>query len=218
MEAAFREREFEFCFNSEFVRKKGSALVGTPLIPTTRAERFKGYDVEFPVKHGGYRYSIFLQHKVPDYVDRRTSTNRRFMDRHPGGAYFRFRVRHTLKSQQHNLLVRLASASGRYVVAYCAPRFYTYEALYNYVKKSEVTEQCSFTPTRGLPELSVSDRVVHHISLDPDGRRWHFHSEPVPIAGGYSWEEFLGVEQQAIVDTIDEAYLHRLNQDMKATI
>jgi hypothetical protein len=66
MQLPFNEREFEFCFNSEWVRKNKSCLLGTPVIPTTNAERFRGYDVGFEIKRGRYHRSLFLARHYAD--------------------------------------------------------------------------------------------------------------------------------------------------------
>ncbi len=216
MNLPFSEREFEFCYNSEWVRKNRSCLLGTPVIPTTNAERFRGYDVAFAIKRGRYRKSYFLQHKVPVYVDRRSGTNARFMAKHPGGSYLRFRLRHTPVSQQHNTLVDLANKHPSYGVYYCLPLFHTYTDLRDSLAADRVTDNSRLLPTRRLPR--ILDSEPHNITLDPDGRRASFHSDHIDIEGAYRWEQMLDYDQVPLDETIGDDYLGRLSADLQASI
>jgi hypothetical protein len=212
----FNEREFEFCFNSEWVRKNKACLLGTPVIPTTNAERFRGYDVGFEIKRGRYCRSLFLQHKVPVYIDRLAGTNVRFMAKHPGGAYLRFRLRHTPESQQHNTLVDLATKDPSYRVYYSLPLFHSYSDLREYLAADRITDNSRLLSIRRLPR--ITDSAPHNITLDPDGRRACFHSDPVEFQGAISWEEMLQIDQGPEEEIISDDYLAQLRTDLKTSI
>jgi hypothetical protein len=215
--AEFSEREFEFCFNSEWVRKNRGALLGTPVIPTTRAERFKGYDVGFRIRHGRYRRSIFLQHKVPVFVNRRAGRNARFMANHPKGAYLRFLLRQSAKSPQHNTLLALAKRRPSSDVLYCVPLFHSYQSLRDYLATDQITDHSLYLPVRSMQR--IADSKPHSVTLEPDASRWFFHSEPVELERGLTWQELLEHAGEGIVERIDDDfYLQRLRGDLREAI
>lgn len=117
MSPGFSERTFEVCYNAEYCQINAALLATHPHIPSQRAEKDLGYDVEFKIKHGHYTRSLFLQHKVSSFAEVRAGRNAHFYAVH-GQPYFRFSV----DNHQHNVLCELSRTKGN--AFYCAPRFH----------------------------------------------------------------------------------------------
>ena len=117
MRPDFSERTFEFCYNSEYCRDNATLLATHPYIPSQRAEKYLGYDVEFRIVNGNFTRSLFLQHKVASFAEVRAGKNAPFYAAH-NQPYFRFPV----DNAQHNTLCELSRTKGN--AFYCAPRFH----------------------------------------------------------------------------------------------
>jgi len=57
---SFSERTYEFCYNNEFCNKHKGLLAAYPFLPSQRQEKHLGYDVQFEIDTGKYRYSLFF--------------------------------------------------------------------------------------------------------------------------------------------------------------
>src|SRR5437773_550394 len=107
MTPGFSERTFEFCFNSEYCQLNAALLATHPNIPSQRMEKDLGYDVEFEINNGNYTRSLFIQHKVSSFAEKRAGANSKFYAVHRG-PYFRFPV----DNEQHNTLCELSRTRG----------------------------------------------------------------------------------------------------------
>ena len=148
MRAEFSEREFEFCFNSEFIRRQPTGCLATALIPSQRREGKLGYDVELRVSNREFTRSAFVQHKVPHLLSRWGRSTSQLLNLH-GGPYYRFEIYSSKKSQQHELLWLLARSGQR--VYYYAPKATASEELQRLVASNTVVDQCVRVDLRGLP-------------------------------------------------------------------
>ncbi len=176
MQPDFSERTFEFCYNAEFVHRLGGFLAAYPHLPSLRAERALGYDVQFRLRAGRYRRSLFLQHKIAHFGENRQWNNTDFYDAH-GGPYYRF----PLEDDQHNVLLRIRGHRGD--AFYCAPRFHRRTDLNRYFRQRTIVPNSSwFWPQK----LGVLAGGRHHISVDPAGRQAFYYSEPKPLDVRYS--------------------------------
>lgn len=167
MKSGIHERIYEFCFNTEFCQRFSALLATHPLIPSQRIEHNLGYDVEFKIKKENYTVSVFLQHKVPHFVQHRKGRNARFYDSN-GGAYYRF----SLSNDQHNILHKLAQKHA--YVYYCAPLFYTRDKLTQYVTTSTIYTNSVWLPLRST---SLVGSGTHNITYSIDGTLAHIHSD-----------------------------------------
>lgn len=183
MSAGFNEREFEFCFNAEFVRKNSAALIGTPIIPSQRMENVLGYDVEFRIQNGRFSRSLFLQHKVSSYAQHRRGRNADIWNCY-FGPYFRFPIERLDRTRQHNLLVELAERGED--VFYCAPVFVGLDNLQNCFVQDNVIDNSRFFDPKDMGK--VTDFEKHHVSYDPTGSFGFFHTEPKKLEKTVSWK------------------------------
>jgi len=167
MKPGIHERIYEFCFNTEFCQRFSALLATYPLIPSQRIEHDLGYDVEFKIKEENYTTSVFLQHKVPHFVQHRKGRNARFYDSHDG-AYYRF----SLSNDQHNVLRKLAQKHAG--VYYCAPLFYTRDKLTQYVTTSTIYTNSVWLPLRST---NLVGSGTHNLTYSVDGSLAHIHSE-----------------------------------------
>ena len=182
MGSRFNEREYEFCFNAEFVHKNRSALIGTPIIPSQRMENLLGYDVEFRLGSGNFTRSLFLQHKVTTYAANRSGRNGHIWDCYQG-PYYRFPVERLDRTRQHNLLVALA-AKGEDVY-YCAPVFTGFDKLQEYFVHDQVMDNSRFFYPGDMGVISDFD--PHHVTCDTTGIYGFFHSDAKRIERTLSW-------------------------------
>lgn len=179
----FTEREFEFCFNFEFVRGYPSALIGTPIIPSQRMEGILGYDVEFRLNNGQYSRSLFLQHKVSYYAEHRSGRNVNIWNCY-SGPYYRFSIERLDRSRQHNLLFELANKGED--VFYCAPLFTSIDNLQRYFVQSQVIENSRFFNPFEMGK--IHDFEQHHVTCDQTGTYGFFHSDHKKLENIVNWE------------------------------
>lgn len=206
----FNEREFEFCFNAEFVRKNSNALVGTPIIPSQRMENVLGYDVQFRLQNGQFTRSLFLQHKVTSYAEHRSGKNASIYNCY-NGPYFRFRIERLDKTRQHNLLVELAEKGED--VFYCAPIFVGIDSLQNHFVQDEVMDHSRFFDPEEMRR--ISDFEQHHVSFDPTGSFGFFHSEPTKLRTAHTWKDML---QRLDIKQIGLDYVEQLNTHLTDSV
>lgn len=179
MRAKFSEREFEFCFNCEFIRKNANVIIGVPSIPSLRLEALFGYDVEFRLKQGNIQYSLFLQYKVPFFVSKPWGRNWRIY-RFYGGPYYYFNLERTKKysqyslmSLQHNLLYYLRRSGEE--VYYSAPLFHEWSVFNQcFINKTIIDNSIFIDPYSIGP---INDFDLHKISYNQNGTQAVFHSE-----------------------------------------
>lgn len=198
MGPGFSERTFEFCYNSEYCQLNASLLATHPHIPTQRAEKDLGYDVEFVINHGNYTRSLFLQHKVASFAEKRAGRNAQFYDRH-NGPYFRF----SIDNEQHNTLCELSLTKGN--AFYCAPRFYLSHELEGHFRHSRIT--ASAIRLDPLDVGQITDNERHNVTYDAVGQNPTLHSEPRQFKrafGGGSKDAPPLKEQRITEDYIEE--------------
>ena len=210
MSAAFNEREFEFCFNAEFVRKNSAALIGTPIIPSQRLENVLGYDVEFRIKNGQFTRSLFLQHKVSYYAQNRSGRNA-FIWNCYLGPYFRFPVERLDRTGQHNLLVDLADRGED--VFYCAPAFVGLDNLQNCFVQDNVIDNSRFFDPKDMGKITDFDQ--HHVSYDPTGTFGFFHSGPKKLEKTVSWKT---LKQYTKDRNVNMEYAEQLFEVLSASV
>jgi len=184
MRAEFSEREFEFCFNSEFIRRQPTGCLATALIPSQRREGKLGYDVELRVSNGEFTRSAFVQHKVPHLLSRWGRSTGQLLNLH-GGPYYRFEIYSSKKSQQHELLWSLARSGQR--VYYCAPKATASEALQRLVASNTVVDQSVRVDLRGLPLFRDDQR--HHLTYNDRDMQQIYSSDPAHLEPAGTWDE-----------------------------
>jgi len=147
-------------------------LIGSPFVPTQRRESLLGFDVEFHLHPGRYYYSLFLQHKVSEYIDNRTSRNWILYNFH-GGPYYFYHLERLDKSQQHNLLYNL-SQSGEEVY-YSSPLFYERKILTHNFSNNSIINNCVFIDPKDIGY--INDFRTHRISYIQNRNYAAFESE-----------------------------------------
>lgn len=202
MRPEFSERQFEFCFNSEFIRKNSGAIVGMPFIPSQRIEELLGYDIQIRLQNTGVQYSLFLQHKISHFVTHRRGSNSLIYD-HYGGPYLYFYLNKTRNYQQHNLLFEL-SLSEEFVF-YSAPVFAHREIMTQHFINSTITDSSLFLIPTSIGY--ISDSNTHKVSYNPDVTQVAYHSELKEIQTKLDYNSLvwsLGRKK------IDESYISEL--------
>lgn len=198
----FSERTFEFCYNSEYCLVNAAVLASHPHIPTQRAEKDLGYDVEFKINHGGFTRSLFLQHKVASFAEVRAGRNKKFYETHKG-PYFRFRI----DNEQHNTLCELSRKKGN--AFYCTPRFHlSHELEHNFRAKTICSNSIRLDP---LDVGDITDNELHNITYKPGGEDPTLHSNPRPFK-----KSFTGLEEETELkrQPITIEYVESLSQEL----
>jgi len=199
----FNERIFEFCCTYELCRSLGGLHLARPFFPSLPDEKKKGFDVE--LKRRNYHKSLFLQYKVPFYVESLRS-NRRFYEAH-NGSYYRFVIDNNQHNKLHNLQLNGEDAF------YCAPRFYKEEDLMSYMdSKSVVYNSVMIDPTYPIVD---SDR--HNITYDPDGTKAFLHSESKSIERVFVGEESFS-KMQETEQPIDIEYIEHFAKNIEKQV
>ncbi|HEY9245206.1 MAG TPA: hypothetical protein VIO11_00015 [Candidatus Methanoperedens sp.] len=204
MRPEFSEREFEFCFNAEFIRKYSGAVIGTPFILSQRLEALLGFDVELKLRRGSIQYSLFLQHKVSQFISNLARRNWEIYGFH-GGPYYYFYLK---KSLQHNLLYNLRRSGEE--VYYTAPLFYKINDFTQHFVDEVVIDNSVFLDPSYARLIMDSD--THKISYDQHGTRAAFHSEIKEIK---TFHNFKMLIQKLEMKKIDERYFTELLSMLK---
>jgi hypothetical protein len=127
-------------------------LVATPRLPTLRNEGASGgYDVELPARS----WALFLQFKVAQHMLRRNAIH--FDDL--GSPHYRFPIRPSSCSQQHELLISLSEEVGSEHVHYVVPLFHEIDALDQHFRQGQVATSSLFLP---VDEVGRYDDVKEH--------------------------------------------------------
>jgi hypothetical protein len=177
MNAGFSERTFEFCFNAEYCQANAALLASHPHIPSQRVEKDLGYDVEFKLQQGLYTRSVFFQHKVASFAEKRAGRNANFHVAQ-GGPYFRFGV----DKEQHNTLRELSRTLGN--AFYCSPRFHLSHELETHFRAGTIAPGSILLDP--LDVAAIVDNNRHNITYNPQGLNPTLHSEPHQFKHSYS--------------------------------
>ena len=172
MRPEFAEREFELCFNAEFINDFSYAIIASPFVPSQREEALHGFDVQFELQAGNIQRSLFLQHKVSHFITNRTSSNRELYD-FVGGPYYHFNLRRLDRSRQHNLLYELRQSGEE--VYYTAPLFHERTVLTQHFNNNSVMENTILFDPSEVGE--IMDLDLHKIVYNQDGTVAGFKSE-----------------------------------------
>ena len=199
----FSERTFEFCFNSEYCQRNAAMLATHPHIPSQNAEKDLGYDVEFRINQGNFTRSVFIQHKVSAFAEKRAGRNAQFFDSH-NGPYFRFPI----DNHQHSTLFELSRDKGN--AFYCAPMFnLSHQLEANFRANSINSNSILLDP---LDVGDVPDLERHNITYGPNGQNPTLHSEARRFNKSYR-----GGEEEAPLlreQKIDPEYVEELSETL----
>ena len=203
MSPGFSERTFEVCYNAEYCQINAALLATHPHIPSQRAEKDLGYDVEFKIKHGHYTRSLFLQHKVSSFAEVRAGRNAHFYAVH-GQPYFRFSV----DNHQHNVLCELSRTKGN--AFYCAPRFHLSHELEAHFRGAAVASNAILLDPLDVGDIADTDR--HNVTYYALGQTPTLHSEVRRFERAYGGgkENAPELRRQAIT----EEYVEALSQEL----
>lgn len=207
MQPEFSERQFEFSFNTEFIKKNSGALIGSPFIPSQRSEALLGFDVEFKLRHGNIQHSLFLQHKVSNFTRNRSGRNWDIYALYRGPYYY-FYLEKLDRSRQHNLLYHLRRSGEE--VYYSAPLFFQRNVFAQHSANEMVIDNSVFfDPTEvGL----IVDLDLHKISYNQNGTQATFHSETKEIKNPYY---FKMLSEKLERMKIDKMYFSKLLSKLK---
>lgn len=144
-----------------------------PAFPSQRQEKGLGYDVCFverPI------IAMFMQFKRAEHVsNRRTASEWNYYH----SDYYRFKLYLNNRSEQHNILVRLAQNNPTNEVYYIAPCFYTYSDYRQYYLQEEIIYHSIIIDCKTLREFN--DNNKHSISYRADGTDVLLKSKAVKI-------------------------------------
>ena len=169
MKPGFSERTFEFCYNYEFCQHNAALLAACPDIPSQRAEKNLGYDVEFKIDDGNFKRSLFLQHKVASFAKVRAGRNTPFYAAQHNQPYFRF----SIDNEQHNVLCKLSRTQGN--AFYCAPRFHLTSKLKEYFRDVAIAENAVLLNPLDVGEVTGKKR--HNVTYNASGQNPTLHPE-----------------------------------------
>ena len=169
MKPGFSERTFEFCYNYEFCQQNAALLAACPDIPSQRAEKNLGYDVEFKINDGNFKRSLFLQHKVASFAKVRAGRNTPFYAAQHNQPYFRFLI----DNEQHNVLCKLSRTQGN--AFYCAPRFHLTSKLKEYFRDVAIAENAVLLNPLDVGEVTGKKR--HNVTYNASGQNPTLHPE-----------------------------------------
>ena len=203
MRPGFSERTFEFCYNAEYCQRNAALLATHPHIPSQRAEKDLGYDVEFRIAEGNFTRSLFLQHKVASFAEVRAGRNALFHAAH-NQPYFRFPI----DNEQHNVLCELSRTKGN--AFYCAPRFHlSHELEANFRNASVAANAVLLNP---LDVGEVTDEERHNVTYDALGQNPTLHSELRRFGHSFSGGEEHAPELKR--QPITQDYIHALSDEL----
>lgn len=203
MRPSFSERTFEFCYNAEYCHLNAALLATHPHIPSQRAEKNLGYDVEFKIANGNFTRSLFLQHKVASFAEVRVGRNALFYAAHDQ-PYFRFPI----DNEQHNVLYALSQTKGN--AFYCAPRFHLSRELAANFRNASVAANAVLLDPLDVGE--ITDEKRHNVTYDALGQNPTLHSEPRLFRHSYSGGEEHAPELRR--QPITQDYIHELSTEL----
>jgi hypothetical protein len=199
----FSERTFEFCYNAEYCQLNAAMLATHPHIPSQRAEKDLGYDVEFRIAEGNFTRSLFLQHKVASFAEVRAGRNAKFYAVH-GKPYFRF----SIDNEQHNVLCELSRTKGN--AFYCAPRFHLSHELESRFRTASVVENSILLDPADVGDVTDNER--HNITYDAQGQNPTLHSELRRFRRSFAGDEEHAPELKR--QPITKEYIHALSNEL----
>jgi hypothetical protein len=199
----FSERTFEFCFNSEYCQLNAALLATYPNIPSQRMEKDLGYDVEFEINNGTFTRSLFLQHKISSFAEKRAGLNAQFYAAHDG-PYFRFPV----DNDQHNTLCELSRTRGN--AFYCAPRFCLRRELETHYRATSIGANSILLDPVDVGDIDDDNR--HNITYNPSGETPTLHSEPIHFRRSFSGGKEDAPELRRV--TINSEYIRQLSDEL----
>ena len=203
MYPGFSERTFEFCYNAEYCQINAAPLATHPHIPSQRAEKDLGYDVEFQINTGRFTRSLFLQHKIASFAGGRAGRNAHFYAAH-NAPYFRFPV----DSEQHNVLCELSRTKGN--AFYCAPRFHLSHELQTHFRGTSIAANAILLDPLDVGE--IHDTARHSITYDALGATPTLHSELRRFKRSYGAGRENAPELKP--QKIDRQYVEELSHDL----
>ncbi len=203
MNPGFSERTFEFCFNAEYCQVNSALLASHPHIPSQQMEKDLGYDVEFRLNHGNYTRSVFFQHKVAAFAEKKAGRNAHFYDAN-GGPYFRFPV----DNEQHFTLCELSRTKGN--AFYCVPRFHLSHELETHFRANSIAGNAILLDPLDVGDIYGAER--HNITFAPDGTNPTLHPEVRKFKKSYSGGDENRPELKQNV--LDKGYIEALSQEL----
>lgn len=219
MKSEFSEFTYGFLLCTEIInrQRKRNTSTNIPKFPSLIAEAKIGYDVKIP-RRG---LPLFLQFKLAQYLK---PNSRAMCSKSYSQDFFRITLYRRTKSQQHNLLCRLARTFPH--VYYASPSFYLQRDFNQYFINESIKENSAFIPLRRLSEITDDDEhYLTYINTKPTGFKWHSEEgtyTEYPINGGdwlahieeglhkpqeFSLEYLLNL-RETLVDIIGKERLH----------
>lgn len=170
MKADFSEFSYGFALTRELIDRTSINNSTAPIFPSLLEEgRYGGHDVE--INFSGF--PLFIQFKLSEYMKEKTSKEWNVY----GEPYYRFSLRPSSKSQQHDLLLDLEAKYGN--VYYAAPAFYKAEEFNKSYFSKEVIDDSVFLSPSTIGTLP--DNKEHRIVFQADSNIGYFCSKPRKI-------------------------------------
>ena len=198
MEPEFSERQFEFINKHRLARM--------PYIPSQNEEANVGYDVKYNLAKGKSAISLMLQFKTSHFVRQCSRTNSHIYNCY-NGSYFKFPIMKKRISDQHDIMVRLASIGEH--IYYCAPKFYTRAELESFYSAKSIMQNSRLFDPADMGFLP--DNNQHHVSYDILGYQGYFHSKNKKEIRILKWDTAIPFLKHIV---INETYLFNLKKNV----
>ena len=190
MRSEFNEFSYGFAFTHGFL-KDLPHVTTAPRFPSLVAEGKVGWDLK--LTYPGL--PIFFQYKLSDYLTRPQAKYWEYYKK----PYFRFDITPRKRSNQHNLLKKLATKEED--VFYAAPLFIRETQFDQAYLQDQVANLSIWAPLKNLCWLK--DDEEHHVTFtDPYDPRWH--TEPLNLAGHPLEGEFSAEQNLARIRNLFE--------------
>lgn len=208
MEPTFSEFSYGYALTQELASGKFGSLLAAPVFPSLVREGRAGggYDIHLPFVGA----PLFLQFKLSHYLHR---SNAREWAQYLS-PYYRMYVRPLRYSDQHELLVDLASMYIQ--VYYVAPEFHTVDELNDAYASDNVSSRSAFFNPLDIGLLPTIDQ--HYLtfnSADPYAYLWS--KEPRKLQRAHTGEAFEEMVTKNVKEKgakVDDLTFEKLADDM----
>jgi hypothetical protein len=176
MRTDFSEFSFGYALVEEFANSFRPSITAAPIFPSLIEEGSDGggYDVKFELPG----VPLLIQFKRPDVMLTAKSMEIRDHKLPLASPFYRFHIRSSGKSKQHDLL--LDHDNGTKLVYYASPCFYQIHDFDSYYFQQSVIDNTIFVRPQDIGPLSADP---HHLAYDSTNTAWRFSDQPSRVHG-----------------------------------
>lgn len=211
MSSRISESSFAFALTNAVVERLGSSLHGAPIFPTLLEENTAAYDVSFD--EAGL--PLLMQFKRCQLMRRRSAKEICHSGANLQTPFYRFELRQTASSKQHEILCGLDDGSKQ--VYYAVPEFHEKSQLHHIFRSGAILENSAFF--RPADMGLISDSGKHTVAFEP-GSDWGYRcSKPkeVPLKRFdgliQNFENLLEYRDDVLRDQLKELTTYLIERD-----